>query len=83
MFPRLSTWIKFVGRLVIPPIDELDERDVDEVMVEVRVSEGVLCGRGPRTGCCSGRALLSDELRVRWSERLRREKEPSGPKTGA
>jgi hypothetical protein len=84
-FPRLSTWIRFVGRLVIPPRDELDERDVDEVMVEVRVSEGMspLCGRGLRAVGCSGGTPPVDEPRVRWSDRLSREKDARGPRTGA
>jgi hypothetical protein len=75
MFPRLSTWIRFVGRLVIPTRDELDERDVDEVTVEVRVSEG--------TVCCSRITLPVDELRVRWSDRLSCEKDARGFRTGA
>jgi hypothetical protein len=85
MFPRLSTWIRFVGRLVIPPRDELDEREVDEVMVEARVSEGVspLCGRGLRAVCSSGGTPPVDELRVRWRDRLSCEKDARGPRTGA
>ena len=85
MFPRLSTWIRFVGRLVIPPRDELDEREVDEVMVDARVSEEVspLCGRGLRAVGCSGGTPPVDELRVRWRVRLSCEKDATGPRTGA
>ena len=85
MFPRLSTWIRFVGRLVIPPRDELDEREVDEVMVDVRVSEGIspLCGRGLRAVGWSRGTPPVDELRVRWRDKLSREKDARGPRTGA
>jgi hypothetical protein len=42
-FPRLSTWITFVARLAGPLADAVDDWEVEEeVMVEVRVSEGVL-----------------------------------------
>lgn len=85
MFPRLSTWIRFVGRLVIPPRDELDEWEVDEVMVDARVSEEVspLCGRGLRAVGCSGGTPPVDELRVRWRDRLSCENDATGSKTGA
>lgn len=85
-FPRLSTCIRlFVGRLVSPlrpPSDELEERDVDEVTVEVRVREGVtllVCGSARPLR----RTLPVDALRVGWRDRLRREKEAKGARTGA
>jgi hypothetical protein len=86
IFPRLSTCIRFVGRLASPPSpgnDDVDDRDVlDEVTVEVRVrEEGVpLLLRG--TACASRSTLPADELRVAWRERLSREKDAKGPRIG-
>ena len=82
MFPRLSTCIRFVGRLVSPPSDGVDDRDVlDDVTVEVRVREGVLL-LFREAACASWRTLPVDELRVVWRERLIREKDARGPRIG-
>ena len=56
----------FVGLLVNPlrPLsDELEERDVDEVTVEVRVREGVILLVSVSAGA-SRRALRVEALRV-------------------
>lgn len=85
-FPRLSTCIMlFVGLLVSPlrPLsDELEESDVNEVTVEVRVREGVALLICESAGV-SRRILPVDALRVGRRDRLRLEKEAKGARTGA
>jgi hypothetical protein len=75
----------FVGllvRLLRPLSDELEERDVDEVIVEVRVRAGVILLACVSAGA-SRRTLRVDELRVGRRDRLRREKEARGARMGA
>ena len=75
----------FVGllvRLLRPLSDELEERDVDEVIVEVRVRAGVILLVGVSAGASTG-TLRVDALRVGRRDRLRREKEARGARTGA
>lgn len=75
----------FVGRLVRllrPLSDELVERDVDEVTVEVRVRAGVLLLVCVSAGA-SNKTLRVDVLRAGCRDRLRREKEARGARTGA
>jgi hypothetical protein len=75
----------FVGlliRLLRPLSDELEERDVDEVIVEVRVRAGVILLACVSAGA-SRRTLRVDELRVGCRDRLRREKEARGARMGA
>ena len=72
-FPRLSSWIKFVGRLVGLPGKEPEELDWEEAAVYVRVREEVLLGLSG-TACGSRWMLWVNEVRVGSRDRLNREK---------
>jgi hypothetical protein len=75
----------FVGllvRLLRPLSDELEERDADEVIVEVRVRAGVILLVCVSAGASKG-MLRVDALRVGRRDKLRRENDARGARTGA